>query len=205
MGVRHIHITTLLFDLGNVVFRWSFEPMFEYWAETCGKSVEFLRSTFRVDHMYEKYETGAVTTDEYAHHIERMLGVRFLPDDFKKGWNSIYVEETAGIDGLLANLEKNYRLAAFSNTNEVHYACMEEKYGHLFRRFERVFYSHIIGLRKPEKDAFEYVLAEIGIKKSDVVFFDDLAENVRGAQRIGIKAVQVKGLESITEGLRSFE
>ena len=53
-----------------------------------------------------------------------------------------------------------------------------------------IFYSHLLGLAKPETKAFEYVLNTLNVAASEVMFFDDNQANVLAAKQLGIHAYQ---------------
>ena len=53
--------------------------------------------------------------------------------------------------------------------------------------FDGVYYSHLIRLRKPDRDIYEYVLADAELTASECVFFDDLEANIEAAKAVGIK------------------
>ena len=46
--------------------------------------------------------------------------------------------------------------------------------------------SSTIGLRKPEAEAYDYVVRAIGVSADHIVFFDDSLENIEGARAPGI-------------------
>ena len=52
--------------------------------------------------------------------------------------------------------------------------------------------SSTIGLRKPEAEAYDYVVRAIGVSANRIVFFDDTVENIEGARARGLQAVHVK-------------
>jgi putative hydrolase of the HAD superfamily len=58
--------------------------------------------------------------------------------------------------------------------------------------FDRAFMSSELGLRKPERAAFEAIAEAIGISSSAMLFFDDTVENVEGARLAGLQAVHVR-------------
>jgi putative hydrolase of the HAD superfamily len=70
--------------------------------------------------------------------------------------------------------------------------------------FDRIFASHELGLRKPERAAFERVCALTGTSAASILFFDDLAENVQAAKDAGFQGVLVKTPEDVAAALRSF-
>jgi putative hydrolase of the HAD superfamily len=59
--------------------------------------------------------------------------------------------------------------------------------------FDRIFYSHEMGLAKPSPEIYTQMLSELGTTADRVIFFDDLEANVRGAASVGIRSVQVTG------------
>lgn len=54
-----------------------------------------------------------------------------------------------------------------------------------------------VGMRKPNRDIYEYTLALIrqtwgdGIEPRDIVFFDDIGENLKAAKHLGFRTVKV--------------
>jgi putative hydrolase of the HAD superfamily len=54
--------------------------------------------------------------------------------------------------------------------------------------FDGVYYSHLIRLRKPNREIYEYVLADAELVPEETVFFDDLEPNVLAARQVGIQA-----------------
>ena len=55
-----------------------------------------------------------------------------------------------------------------------------------------------------ERAAFERVCALTGTSAASILFFDDLAENVRAAEDAGFQGVLVKTPEDVAAALRSF-
>jgi putative hydrolase of the HAD superfamily len=84
-----------------------------------------------------------------------------------------------------------------SNTNEIHieavYAQLQAQHGmdNFDPLFDWVFYSHEMGLAKPNQDIYRQLLLELGTTADRVLFFDDLQANVAGAASVGIQAIQV--------------
>jgi putative hydrolase of the HAD superfamily len=90
--------------------------------------------------------------------------------------------------------EFGYQLYMLSNTNEMHVCFLTERlkkqYGRdlLSELFDRTFYSNEIGYRKPNRDAYEYVLKTERLKPAETLFIDDLEHNVIGARQTGMQA-----------------
>lgn len=52
-------------------------------------------------------------------------------------------------------------------------------------------------MRKPEARIYQKVFETEGFSASDTVFFDDNADNIEGANQLGITSILVTGKETI--------
>jgi putative hydrolase of the HAD superfamily len=59
--------------------------------------------------------------------------------------------------------------------------------------FDFTFASHLTGLMKPDRQAYELVVSTLEVPASKIHFFDDLPANVRAAREVGINAFVVRG------------
>jgi epoxide hydrolase-like predicted phosphatase len=185
-------IEAAIFDLGGVIFGISLDPVFHSWAESIGCQPQDVAAKFRTDSqwaVYERFEIGQISPREYRDHVCDLLGARLSPEDFDRGWNSIYLELLPGIESLLKQLRQTLRLVALTNTNQIHAKEWRVRYSDILTYFEKVFASHEIGARKPDPASFQIVLNYLDTDPGKVVFIDDNPENVRGASAIGIKGI----------------
>jgi putative hydrolase of the HAD superfamily len=58
----------------------------------------------------------------------------------------------------------------------------------LFTRYDAALFSCEEGIVKPEKAIYERIVSRLGCEYSEVVFFDDIEANVKGAALLGIHA-----------------
>ena len=57
--------------------------------------------------------------------------------------------------------------------------------------FDVVVNSAFIGMRKPEKNIFNYLLEQLGLEPHQVLFLDDNPVNVRAAKKVGLQIIKV--------------
>ena len=57
------------------------------------------------------------------------------------------------------------------------------------------------GRIKPDADAFHHVTETLNCAADEVLFLDDNQLNVEAAKRVGMKAVQVKGVKAAEQAL----
>jgi putative hydrolase of the HAD superfamily len=191
------HDKALIFDLGNVVYKISFDHALRYWAQAAKADLKHIKDNYAFDEYYDRFEKNQIAPNEFKNHLMEKLKIKFEGDVFEKGWNSIYAEVVPGIPELLAELKKNYRLVALTNTNIVHYPTWVTKYAKELEVFEQVFSSHIIKHRKPEPAAYQVVLDYLQMPPAQTWFFDDHPPNIAAAQTMGINAVLVTSFEKM--------
>ena len=206
MKYKKDEILAVIFDLGNVLFDISFEPMLRQWSELSGKPFEELNAGFGIDEgVSGLYEKGLIDDTEFRKHLSQWLGFELSQEMFFESWNSIYGEPTEGIEELLDSLKANgYRLVALSNTNDAHYRVWIHKYAHLIAHLEKVFCSHLLRSKKPEPEIYKAVLDYLQLPPNQCVFLDDRADNVQGAIDLGIHGISVSTPQQMRNDLRKL-
>jgi putative hydrolase of the HAD superfamily len=69
----------------------------------------------------------------------------------------------------------------------------------------RIYLSHTIGYRKPELEYFKYILNDLNASPKEVVFVDDMLENVSAARSIGIIAIHYKNNSQLLTALAQLD
>ena len=161
-----------------------------------------MQRLFTFDHAYERHERGEITAREYFAHLSSRLQLSARPDEVEAGWNSIFVGEIAETRRLVEKARRKLPCHAFINTNASHVACWSALYPQLVLAFDRIFASHQIGRRKPERAAFDYICRALALAPDSILFSDDRAENVEAAQAAGLRGVLVRGPQDVAEALR---
>ena len=194
----------LLFDLGGVVFHIDFDSAFSCWANYAGVPVKSIQSRFRMDAWYEQHERGEIEAAKYFDTLRQSLDIELSDQQFADGWNAIFKQEFAGAFEMFQSLGSRIPIYAFSNSNVLHRQLWVGKYADTLALFRDVFVSCDLGLRKPEAAAFRRVMASIGADAENILFFDDTRENVDGARRVGMSAIQVRDFADIRSHVAEF-
>lgn len=85
-------------------------------------------------------------------------------------------------------LRPRYRTAILSNSFVGAREQEEERYG-FTSMVELAIYSHEEGVRKPDPRIFRLAAERLGVPPEEIVFLDDLPENVEAARASGLQAV----------------
>jgi len=195
----------IIFDLGGVVFNYSFDNAFKIWAQEIGVSYETIKSNFKFTSDFEKFERNDISSSQFNEALSKQLNSRLNHANFEKGWNSIYKDIIPNIDNLLIQLKQNYRLVALTNTNITHAKVWFDKYRDVLSHFEKIFTSYDIRSRKPESKAFKTVLTYLNIEPHQAIFLDDNEEYTLSAKQLGLKTIWVKSYGQMIKELKDFE
>lgn len=189
------NIRNIIFDLGGVLIDLDFLAPVRAFAEMglIGKNLDY-RTAIK-DPLFQKFETGDITTSQFRTGMRQIIGGGNITDDqLDAAWCSIMDTIPPEKTALLKNLGHHHRLFLFSNTNTIHINWFlkrfEEENGFpLESLFERCFYSHIIRDRKPLISSFEKVIRLGNMRVEETLFVDDFVENIAAAREFGLQTI----------------
>jgi putative hydrolase of the HAD superfamily len=140
----------------------------------------------------ESYEVGRISSEEFVNAFTN-LHPNITGQQFIDAWNAILKDFPSHRMDFIKELHasQKYRLFLLSNTNDLHISWIQDDwqaklYSEFKDQFEQFYLSHEINLRKPNKDIFEFVLQENGLKPKETYFIDDTKENTDAAKELGI-------------------
>jgi len=194
-------IKALLFDLGGVVIDISVDRALRRWEPKSSLSVEQMRQRLVADEPFRQHERGELPAAGYFDHLRRVFELDASDSEIAAGWNAILVGENKDSLRLVDSARRRLPCYAFTNTSPTHEEVWSTAFPNVVSAFERIFTSPQLGLRKPEHAAFDAVTREIGVEPAEILFFDDLLENVQGARAAGLQAVHVRDHEDIRQAL----
>lgn len=205
-------IRNIIFDFGNVLFDLDLAAFEREMKALLGENFVAAREKLLRERVFELYETGGLSTDEFVEKLCRASEPALAPEQVIAAWNAIFIGMPKHRFELLVRLRQRYKVFLLSNINDLHerwivdYMLREHdlsEYETL--HFDGVYFSHLIRLRKPSREAFEYVLADAELAPGETVFFDDLPENVEAARQVGILGVWHEPGTEIEERLAGMQ
>lgn len=91
------------------------------------------------------------------------------------------------------SLKDKCYIGVLSNLNMLDYDRINKQLE--LEKYDYVFLSFKLGIRKPARELFEKVQEQLSFKKEDILFIDDTEKNVEAAKEFGWNAFQATGLE----------
>ena len=189
----------LIFDLGNVIIDIDYHRSLSLIKSMVSESLQAKVDGFYLTDFHKAYEKGKIDSPTFRNAVREYFEQNWDDRKVDELWNSLLGKIPAERLKLVSKLKENYKTGVLSNTNEIHIEAVYDmlKADHGMDRFDplfdRIFYSHEMGLAKPSPEIYEQMLAELGTSADRVIFFDDLEANVKGAASVGIQAIQVTG------------
>jgi putative hydrolase of the HAD superfamily len=180
--------SVVLFDFGGVVIRTPFELHGFDWRGPFDPGS---------DPLWEQSQRGEITEREYWH--RRASAYHPDAEDPTHAFmRDLYEQDEAVIVrpevlALLASLEDaGLRRAVLTNDLAAFHPQEWIDRMTVVRRFDPVVDLSHVGVLKPQPEAFEHALKELGLSREDagrVVFVDDQRRNVAGALSVGMRGV----------------
>ena len=149
-------------------------------------------------------EKGQMTQEQFCSDAAKVLGVS--PWDVAAISDIYLLDVFPGVPLLLEELFcAGCQTACLSNTNASHWQQMSQPGNCCSVPFDLLthhFGSHLIGLRKPDPKIYEHVEQQTNLAGPQIVFFDDMLENVQAARQRGWWAEQILPDENPVEQMR---
>lgn len=185
---------TILLDLGGVLIDVDYHASARAFRDLGHPDFERLYSKAQQDHLFDGFETGALTPAQFRDRIRALLGGALTDNAIDACWNAMLGSIPAERIDLVARLMDRFQVLLLSNTNAIHVPAFES----IIARengivdfkglFHGAYYSCEIGLRKPDADAFLHVLRKHGAEPTRTLFIDDSIQHVIGAREAGLHA-----------------
>ena len=205
------NIKNIIFDYGNVIFTLDFLKSQQAWeALGINNPGQFYGHSVQ-DPVFDAFEKGEISVNDFRNYVRQKAGNPALTDQqIDTAWNSLLVGISAGKLELLAALKSKYRTFLLSNINAIHYDYimnyLKTKFGFEGndQLFEKTYYSHLVGIRKPDAAIFEQVLNENNLNPAETLFIDDSPQHIATAKKLGIQTYLMTAPDSIIELFRKY-
>jgi FMN phosphatase YigB (HAD superfamily) len=188
--IRHI-----IFDLGGVILNLDYELTEKAFVEAGITNFRDLYSQLAQSSLFDEWETGKIHREEFITALQKISGIGLSEEQVLKAWNAMLLDFPLRRLQLLQQLRLHYDMVLLSNTNEVH----ETALNNILMRdhgipsvgvfFDKVYFSHRVGLRKPSREIFQMVLDETGFKPEHTLFIDDSPQHIETAGNMGIRTI----------------
>jgi putative hydrolase of the HAD superfamily len=183
-------IKNIFFDLGGVLLNIDFERTANEFKKLGVLNFDQLYSKATQQKLFVELETGHLSPHNFRDEIRKLSRLDLTDAQIDFAWNAIILDFPADRLKLLQVISQHYRCFLLSNTNLIHYDVYQEdlRINHhingLEVLFEKVYFSHAIGLRKPDPAIYDFCMADSGLQAHETLFIDDSMANLLSAQKL---------------------
>ena len=196
----------IILDMGNVLLEWNKDKILRGVVKT-EKDYMILDKAIFQSGLWERLDLGTLTREDLVLKVVSMIGSIYQEKVQEVVWNwPSYIEIYTEVFPLLVRLkEKGHRIFVLSNTSPVFYELLEEQLSPLNEILDGFVLSCDIKAIKPDPKIFEEILHKYELDPANCIFLDDVKDNTKMAESLGIKAYQVKKRSDVVDILQRFE
>ncbi len=195
-------IKAVFFDLGGVIVRTEFQAPRQQLADRLGMDYDDLNRIIFDSDTSIQATMGEISSEEHwGFVIQRMKRsaseLAAIRDEFFAG---DIVDRT--LIEYIRSLRGKYKTGLISNAwSDLRDFITREKFDDAF---DKMIISAEVGAAKPEPKIFQIALEQFEVSPSEAVFVDDFYANIEGCEKVGIKGIHFKDLETTLQQLKKI-
>lgn len=201
-------IKLFVFDLGNVILPFEHRQIAEKLHEVSRIQDRFtpediFRFMFdRERGLVNPYEEGLMLSVDFFARLRERYKLDLDFEEFKDIWNLIFSENIEVSDAILFLKKEGYPLFLLSNTNELHFSYIMERYP-IVHSLDEWILSYEVGAKKPKQKIYDVIFEKNkDVKREEVLYIDDILEYVEAAKSFGMEGLVFKDAKDLWELIR---
>ena len=192
------NIKAIIFDFGGVILNIDYNKTSRAFTNLGVKNFDEMYSQKNANPLFHDLEEGKINAEEFYNAFRRSAHLELTDQQIKTAWNAMLLSFRKEALQTIQSIRPKYKLYLLSNTNSIHHKEFTKTFteevapGSINNYFDKVYYSHEIGYRKPGNEAYEYVLKENNLSPSETLFIDDSIQNIDAAKALGLQTIFLK-------------
>jgi len=180
-------IKYVILDLGGVLVKIEPDNFYKKMFQLTGININILKD------IKNDITLGLITPEEAFEKVIKNYKLKISLKEIIDSFVYDYIgNKIDGVDEFLSRLKDlDIKIGLLSNTNKLHFDYIKKLFND-FKIFDKIYLSYELNLAKPDKRIYEYVLNDLKIPASEIIFIDDTDENIKTALDLGFKAIKVK-------------
>ena len=188
-------IRNIVFDLGGVIMTICQEEAIKRFKSIGLKNVEDYLNPYTQTDIFGDIEEGKISAEQFRAKLSELIGKEVTYEECKFAWLGYRQDVPLRNLDILRNLKvQGYKLMLLSNTNPfmMSWGLSGEFDGNgnsLESYFDSLYLSYKLGVMKPNKKIFQYIIDNEKIQPSESLFIDDGERNINAARLLGFKTL----------------
>lgn len=194
----------LVFDYGNVLIEWNKDVILNKLFLN-DQDLKMIDDLVFNSGLWQALDEGRLSIDEGYVKILNSLNNNFK-DEVKQlmyYWYS-YVRFYDEVIKCIGQLKaKGHKIYVLSNTTTLFYDAMTKYFSNYEQLFDGWILSCEVKTVKPQADIYQLLINKYRLDVSETYFFDDLKENLKTAQTLGLNTYQVTDINQFIHYLKN--
>ncbi len=192
-------ITTVLFDLGNVLVLFDPEEIVVNFSRVVGMTPDEIHD-IALAHLKTKFELGTLSPDGFRDAISMALNCELSEAEFVPLWSDIF-EANEPMFEFFREVRQTHQTYLLSNTDPYHVRWILERWPEL-GECDGMALSYEMHLLKPSPKFFEAVIDRFGLTPSQCLYIDDAPENSKAGHAAGFHTVLYENPDQLLTQVR---
>ena len=188
-------IRNIVFDLGGVIMTICQEEAIKRFKSIGLKNVENYLNPYTQTDIFGDIEEGKISAEQFRAKLSELIGKEVTYEECKFAWLGYRQDVPLRNLDILRKLKaQGYKLILLSNTNPfmMSWGLSGEFDGNgnsLESYFDSLYLSYKLGVMKPNKKIFQYIIDNEKIQPGESLFIDDGERNINAARLLGFKTL----------------
>jgi len=140
--------------------------------------------------LVSEQQRGMLSHDDFCSGVSQLTSGVLSAQDVERIHTAVIVGAYDGVEQLVLQLNKRgLSTACLSNTNHQHWQLMHSMAA--FNAIQHRHASHLFQLEKPNQAIFRAFESATQARSCDILYFDDLADNIAAATQAGWRAILI--------------
>lgn len=186
-------IKNIIFDYGNTIVEFEPKNIIKRFGVDKDEDIKILEKTAFDRKYWDRFDDGTLSAEDFKEKISEILPERLIKvsGEIADNW-MLKLPYICGMDTLIKRLKsEGYRLYLLSNISR-EFAKRKDK-TEIFELFDGLVFSGEIGIVKPQKEIFEYLLNKYKLAAEECLLVDDNNKNVESAKKLNIQSLLFSG------------
>ena len=203
-------VKNLIFDLGNVLYDIDFKKMNTAFALIGIDNFDKHFTLNQSNQLFLNLEMGLINEAVFYDGVRTLASLPLTNAQIQFAWNALLIGfRKNSIDWIQQNNNK-YNIYLYSNTNQIHHDLFIAEFENQVANypfvslFKKPYYSHEMGMRKPDPASFTYIVEKEGLVPAETLFIDDNEPNILAAASVGLQVLHLKEGMTVEKDMAAY-
>ena len=188
-------IKNIVFDFGGVIVTIDRSKAVRAFQEVGVKEADQLLGEYHQQGIFQEVEDGCMDAEMFRKRLSGICGKELTYKEVERGWRGFVTEVPQYKLDYLNELREKYNVYILSNTNPymMGWARSSELTPAgkpLDAYVDKIYASYEVGITKPDRGIFDYMIKDSGLNPAETIFVDDGASNIAMGQELGFVTLQ---------------